>query len=217
MTPYRGRASAAPVGPARHLGRLHQDLRDLGRRLREAIAQAVGRTAADVVTESVRHVLADVGTACPPSYGPALGPGLPREPWYGTHESAWSSEEDYVDDGGPYRRAAYRGREAFDTDPAGAPGPDGVPRAEAWVLGLADGLEVAAWWLRQSPHRAPGQAALDAALVAVAAALLGGESVLAAVGLAAAAVRLLALADAARSGAAALRRAAGGLDEPDRP
>jgi hypothetical protein len=81
MTSYRGHASPAPAGPARYLGHLHQDLTDLGRRLREAIAQAVGRTAADIVTESVRRALAGALTLPPPARpghrsGPVPGPAV---------------------------------------------------------------------------------------------------------------------------------------------
>jgi hypothetical protein len=213
MTSYRGHASPAPVGPARYLGHLHQDLTDLGRRLREAIAQAVGRTAADIVTESVRRALAGALTLAPP-HGPAIVAGLSRDPRYGPGEPAWPPEDDPLDEGGQYRRDAYRGGEAFDGDPARTPGQDEGPREEAWILRLAAGLEVASWWLRNSPGLTPGQAALAAALVAAVVALLGGGSVLAAVGLAAAALRLLAVADAARSGAAALGRAADECDEP---
>jgi hypothetical protein len=218
MTSYRGRTPAAPVSTARHLGRLHQDLSDLGRRLREAIALAVGRAASDVVIEAVCHALAGVDTFCPPPYGPARWPDLHRDSWYGHEEPAWSPGAGYPDEVAPHGRDPYRGGELFGADPDETPGPEGAPRAGAWVLGLAAGLEVAAWCLRNVPGLTPSQAALAAALVAVAAALLGGESVLAAVGLAAAAVRLLALAAAARSGAAALRRpAAGGPEEPARP
>jgi hypothetical protein len=105
----------------------------------------------------------------------------------------------------------------LDADPAGTPGQDEAAREEAWILLLAAGLEVVSWWLRHSPGLTPGQAALAAALVTAVVALLGGESVLAAVGLAAAALRLLAVADAARSGAAALGRAVDEGDEPGRP
>src|SRR5947209_6128958 len=79
-----------PAGRAlsQHLGTLRSSLDRLGGRLREAIAAAVGRAAADAVREAVRALLAEL-----PEAPERETPGRVLRPPPGLTRPLWAQEE----------------------------------------------------------------------------------------------------------------------------
>ena len=187
-----------------HLQRLSQVLAALAERLRESLADAVGRTAADALREAVQVALRGPDspqqprlTSSPtarPSPSPRYFDEGDQPPWRGQGTLARRERfsEDEFDRDDPYEPDFYD-----QPDPDEPPARQGVPDPGVRRQALAAGLQAAAWfWARHA-----GRAALPAALaVGLAAGLLtlsaGGQ--LGAAALVASALSLLYLADLAR-------------------
>jgi hypothetical protein len=193
----------APVSRLRRAGRalaeqaerLHQSLESLGERLNRGIAGEVARAVAAAAGEAVRAAL-----DCRPADNfrrDYARPGPQSGTWDDPREPEWSDGLDDAPlrdewDGGPWD-------EPDETSHRPSPAPQAGPQ----VLPLAwQGL----LWLLGRRGR---WAALGAGLLAAAAALTGDPLLASAAGAAALVGGLLALSDAARSGAAALSRAVG--------
>jgi hypothetical protein len=190
MSAIRGRL-------ARHLGRLQQNLDAVGEQVREAIAHAVGRTAAEAIGEAVYEAL------CSPD-GPS-GSASRYTPRYSDHSSyprrAWDEPEWRRDAARSYERDPYD----YDDDPRynddlepedRSALPDGC-RARHWHRAIAAGLQAAAWWLRRHPGQVSLLAALAVGAVAGLAVLAGHISGIA--GVIASALGLAYLLDLMRS------------------
>jgi hypothetical protein len=187
---------------------LHEALADLGRRLREHIAQAVGGHLGEAVRDAVRAAL----DRCLP--GPDPGGQRYHEPWPGRQGQGLpyhqSNYEHHRYQRSPVQEYGYEEEhEHFHQQPqaARAARPGGPP--PYWSV-LPAALQLAGWCLRRlrGRHRAFGLAAVGAAagVTAVVAGPLAG-AVAAAAGTA---LLLTSLADAARD-------AVGGLiEDPER-
>ena len=205
MYPPSFPARPAHGGLPVHLQRLGQVLAALAERLRESLADAVGRTAADALREAVQAALR--GPDCPQqprlTSSPTGRPG-PAPRYFERDEPSWRSQsgtlarrerfyQDEFDPDDPYERDFYDDEPDPDELPARQEVADPRLRRQA----LAAGLQAAAWfWARHA-----GRAALPAALaVGLAAGLLtlsdGGQ--LGAAALVASGLSLLYLADLVR-------------------
>src|SRR5437764_10284716 len=97
MRPFNSLFKPAGRALAGHLGTLRSSLDRLGARLREAIAAAVGRAAADAVREAVRALLSELPEAPEPQLSGRVlrpPPGLARPLW-GQDEDQRHRLEDY--------------------------------------------------------------------------------------------------------------------------
>ncbi len=187
---------------APHVHQLRRGLASLGGRLRQSIANSIGRTVADVVTEAV-----DAALATPDdqngSYRPSLPTSVPvrsRDWWDRPGESTWDRPEESYD---PYARA-YRDYDGgMDQDRDHEPQPLDDPKPGRFGRALAAGLQAAGWWMQRHRGRLSLVIAAGVGLAAGIAALLdGGPFGIA--GLVASALGLLALDGVFRSGAEAL-------------
>src|SRR4051812_1005405 len=204
MSPYASARGTA----AGHLVNLRGALDALGEQLREAVARAVGRAAGDALRDAL-HAALDAGRRGPARATPHAGlpqwwdsrdrPAWGRDPDEARYAAAYREDDRYADDyGEPNDEDAESGRADPGTPPR--PSQDIRPR---WVRALTAGVQAAAWWLRRGPGRPSLLGAAAVGLVAGLAAFAGGP-LAGAAGVAASALALLALADAAREGAAAL-------------
>jgi hypothetical protein len=184
---------------------LQAELDEVGQRLREMIAQALGRTTAQAVTESVHLALSGDGPLpSPPPSRPAIVPGRSSSLWQEPAQPDWLHDEDdrYGRDLPELRDREDQtldGNQQLDTDASDK------SQDMAWSRSLAVGLEIAAWWLRQQQppsHRRLVLVGLAAASVT----LLGGEALVLSARLALSLLHLLVLADTCQSGAAVLYR-----------
>jgi hypothetical protein len=185
---------------------LQAELDEVGQRLREMIAQALGRTIAQAVTESVQLALSDDSPLpSPPPARPAIVPGR-SSLWQEPAQPDWPHDADdrYGSDLPDLRD---REGQAFDDHQQLATNASDESQDMAWSRSLAVGLEIAAWWLRQDQppsHRSLVLVGLAAAGVT----LLGGEAVVLSARLALALLHLLVLADSCQSSTTVLFRAA---------
>jgi hypothetical protein len=154
---------------ARHLGRLQQSLDSVAEQVREAVANAVGRTMAEAVYEALR---------------PRAGPGypLPHSSYSGrgsTSRRDWEERAWDRDSGRSDWRDAYDDDyddPRYDDDPEPASSRQDEPRTGRWGRAVAAGLQAAAWWLRRHPGRVSLLAALAVGAVAGLAVLAGHVS-----------------------------------------
>jgi hypothetical protein len=189
---------------AGHLARLGGTLASLAAELREAVARAVSRSAADVVREAVQAALdgASVGRhSLPP---PRQGPRYPSSSW---HEpgSPWSRDADDVRDrDDPYWSDDDYGRPRYVTpdNPEDEDAPRAGFRPGAWGRAFTAGCQAAAWWLRGRPGPFSLPVVLAVGLAAGLMALISEPLAAATLALAGLVVTVLGLRDAARSGAA---------------
>jgi len=181
--------------------RLHVALESLAAEVRAAIARAVGKATGEAVREALRVILDG-----PPGRLPDDRPPDRERVWGEPARRSWptTSYDPYAQD--PYNRDPDDPEEdtAYGYVPADAEASEGsaeAMRAGAWSRAVATGCQAASWWLR----RHPGQFSLiAAAAIGVAAgvcSLVGGKFVAASSAVAASALGILALADAARSAA----------------
>jgi hypothetical protein len=191
---------------AGHVRRLRAALEALAAQVRAALARAVGRATGDAVQDALRLILdgppLERAAARDPPAGddglwgaPAPAPWRripPRDPW---RQDPYDPYDDPEGD-------AWDGREPPDAEPQ-MPEPPAPVAAGAWSRAVAVGCQASAWWLRRHPGRFALVAALGVGVAAGAAALVGGPSVAGASAAMAAAVGVLALADAARAAALA--------------
>jgi hypothetical protein len=189
---------------AGQLGRLHDTLERLAGEVRAAIARAIGQATGDTVREALRVILD----------GPPERPGYERSDdrdggWGQTRRPSWPATRSYD---------AY-GRDPYERDPdddpdenprhryaseEGDPPVDqsiDAPRPGRWSRAVAVGCQAAAWWLRRHPGPFSLVAAAGVGVAAGVATLVGSPLVAGASAVAASALGLLALADAARSAA----------------
>src|SRR5829696_8890340 len=134
----------ALAGPARRyladrLGRLHDALAGLTRRLHESIASVVGSHVGDAVREAVEAAL-ERGRATP---RPAPYPA--GDPYARPYADRYPEETPGLDDPGPFWHDA-RPPEAPPAPPAPdpPPAPGSSPR---WRTLLPAALQAAAWWM----------------------------------------------------------------------
>jgi hypothetical protein len=185
---------------------LQAELDEVGQRLREMIAQALGHTIAQAVTESVHLALGGVSPLpSPPPSRSAIVPGRSSSLWQEPAQPDWLHDEDdrYGNDVQAFRdddEDAFRNEESLQTNAQES-------QDMAWSRSLAVGLEIAAWWLRQQQPPSHRRLVL-VGLAAAGVTLLGGEAVVLSARLALALLHLLVLADTCQSGAAVLYRAA---------
>ena len=197
-------ARPAHGGLPAHLQRLGQVLAALAERLRESLADAVGRTAADALREAVQAALRAPDSSLPRLTSAPTGRAGPAPRFYDRDEPPWRGQggtlarrerfhEDDLDRDESYERDFYDD----EPDPDELPTRQEAPGSGAQRRALATGLQAAAWfWARQA-----GRASVPAALaVGLAAGLLtlsdGGQ--LGAAALVASGLSLLYLADLVR-------------------
>jgi hypothetical protein len=207
MTSPDPRGSPSRRRLVRHLGRLQAELDEVGQRLREMIAQALGRTIDQAVTESVHLALSGHSPLpSPPPARPAIVPGRSSSLWQEPAQPDWLHDED---DRYGYDLPELRDREgqAFDDDQQSDTNASDESKDMAWSRSLAVGLEIAAWWLLQDQPPSRRRLIL-VGLAAAGVTLLGGEALVLSARLALALLHLLVLADACQSGAGVLYRVA---------
>ena len=187
----------------RHLGRLGDSLARLAGQVREAVAQAIGQAVAGAVGEAV-HAALDSRPAHPALLPGPAGP-LRRSPalWREPGDRSWLDDPD-----DPDRLPARYDDDLPDEEDLDDPSPGDVerPATSPWPRALAAGCQAVAWWLGRRPGRLSLPAALGVGLAAATVALVSESVAVAGACLAGLAVAVLALADATRSGAAALAR-----------
>jgi hypothetical protein len=196
----------ARLSLAGRLDRLRHALDVVGGELAEGVADA----AAQAVSGAVRDAVLALLTAgrnhtpllqrdrfgSPPDLRPSLWSGLdqsdqPDEP----EDAPWDDREEGPWPGSP-------GDRHIPATPT--PAPAAQPRVRRWASALAAGWRAGLWWLRRRPGRSTLLTALGVGLAAGLGAFLVASLVPAGVGLLGSALDLAALADVARSGAAAL-------------
>jgi hypothetical protein len=194
------------------LDQLHRTLVTLTERVRQTIAEAVGRAVHGVVAETVRAVLDQLHGPLPvhrqlePRGGRRLDDpgglfpgGVPPDDFAEEEERPYNSFADDRLPASPYRETA------FDEEPE-PPSPDEVPGRppSRWRAWLALCLQAVAWWLRRG-LAVPLMATAGIALAGGALSCLGGGHLLAAgVGAARSASELLAVTHNTSAGAGAL-------------
>jgi hypothetical protein len=170
MSPFSERPT--PLGfPARsgHLDRLHGNLLDLDERLREAVAQAIGQTAAGVVRQVVLSLLGDADggpTLLRPSPRPA-GPSRPL--WQTLGDAEERDRPPWLDEP---EEDPFRADRDRDTDRDRV---IEIPRPSFWRKALAAALPAVGWWLHRQADRRVAGAALGCGLVCGLALYFGGR------------------------------------------
>jgi hypothetical protein len=185
---------------------LQAELDEVGQRLREMIAQALGRTIAQAVTESVQLALSGESLLpSPPPCRPAILPGRSSSLWQEPAQPGWRHDEDdrYGYDVEAFRdddEDAFRDEESLQTNAH-------ENQEAAWSRSLAACLEIAAWYLRlqQPPSRRQRP---DPPAPLAGGTLLGGEVIVLSARLALALLHLLLLADTCQTGEGVFYRAA---------
>jgi hypothetical protein len=195
------------------LDQLHRTLVTLTERVRQTIAEAVGRAVSGVVQETVRAVLDQLHGPLPVhrqlGYEPrrsrftdpgGLFPGgVPPDDFAEEEERPYNSFTDERFPSSPYRETA------FDEEPE-SPSPDEVPARppSRWRSWLALCLQAVAWWLRRG-LAVPLMATMGFALAGGVLAWAGGGHLLAAgIGAARSASELVSMAHNTTAGAGAL-------------
>jgi hypothetical protein len=197
MSPSRSWLQRAHRALASHVDRLQDTLAVLTVRVRETVAQAVSSNLAGAIREAVHALFTDDTPSNPP-------PSYPRPPYrfpppWGEPERYDRAEEDDLPppDWSHDQPRAWREVECSPPEPTRPQGHDEQRRA-CLHHALAIGCQAAAWWLRRQVNRASAFAAFGIGLLASGAAFIAG------IGLADAALHLMNLADAVRSGTHAL-------------
>jgi hypothetical protein len=194
---------------AEKLDQLHRTLVTLTDRVRQAIAEAVGKAVSGVVQETVRAVLDQLHGPLPDRRQ------LEHEPRNGRFHDPGGlfpggvPPDDFAEDERPYgsfaderfHERSYR-ETAFDEEPS--PEEEQVQKPSRWRSWLALALQAVAWWLRRG-LAVPFLATVGLALAGVALTWIGGGHLLAAgIGAARSASELLAMAHNTSAGAGAL-------------
>jgi hypothetical protein len=189
---------------AGQLGRLHATLERLSQEIRAAIARAIGQATGETVREALGVILD----------GPTGRPTYDRlddrdDGWGQTRRPSWPATRTYDSySRDPYERDPDDGfdedrrrQDADDEDDPPADQSIDAPRRRNWSRAVATGCQAAAWWLRR--HQGPFSlvAAAGIGIAAGFAMFVSGPLVSGASAVAASALGLLALADAARSAA----------------
>jgi hypothetical protein len=193
--PFR-RAGRLLVG---HVRRLQSSLEQLGAQVRAAIARIIGQATGDAVRDALAIIL-DGPPGRSPNYeareersGSWNEPRRPSWPSSSYDPYRHNSDEDDEEPAYGYSRSA---EEMVAPTPASDTGHVGV-----WSRAVAAGCQTAGWWLRKYPGPMSWVAAVGVGLAAGATTLFGGPFVAAGSAVTAAALGVLAVADAARSAA----------------
>jgi hypothetical protein len=183
---------------AARLDRLRDILDGLRHTLRETVLRSVGETVGAAVREALAAVLAH-GTPEEEMFHSDFSPHAHDPPWWdGPAEPPPSHDEwEWLDTPPDHDCAPSTG--------APAPGPESRRTTVTSLLLL--GCQAAAWWLRRQRQHFPTLAALGIGTACGLATYLGAPVLIAGLGLAGSVLSLVALAGAARAGAAALGRA----------
>jgi hypothetical protein len=202
LTPSLWRVGRLVTG---QLERLHATLERLAGEVRTAIARAIGQVTGETVREALCVILD----------GPIERPGQydrlddRSDGWGQTRHPAWPttrSHDSYSRD--PYDRDPYEDpeddrRQRYDSeDRPPVEREVDVPRRGTWSRAVAVGCQAASWWLRNHTGRLSLIAAAGIGMAAGVATLVNSPLIAGATAVAASALGLLALADAARSATA---------------
>jgi hypothetical protein len=177
--------------------RMRANLEDLARQVREAVARTVSQSIAEATHEALQLALEG-----PPDGSDTWSPRYeePRRSWDETSSSPrrWPSQSSYAGYGPS--EAEYDWSDEHDrSESAQANESAANPQPRRWSRAVTVGCQAAAWWPRRHQGRFSGVVATGIGFAAGVVALLASP-VLANAGTAAAtALRVLALADAARS------------------
>ena len=187
-----------------HARRLQSSLESLAGQVRAAIARIVGQATGDAMRDAVAVILD--GTPARPAREELREER--ERPWTSQRRPAWpnSAYDPYAQD--PYGRDPdeqypeserhYSPPEEDESPQQGSTGPEQPGR---WSQAVATGCQAAGWWLKRHPGRCSVLAAIGVGVAAGVAALFGGPLVAGGSALAATALGILALTDAARSAA----------------
>jgi hypothetical protein len=189
---------------ADHARRLQSALESLANQVRAAIARIIGQATGDAMRDAVTVILDG-----PPARPAGDDVREERErPWNSPRRSSWpnSAYDPYAPD--PYGRDSderypepergYTPPEEDDPHQERSAGPEQPGR---WSQAVATGCQAAGWWLKRHPGRLSVIAAVGVGVAAGFAALFGGPLVVSGSALAASALGILALTNAARSAA----------------
>jgi hypothetical protein len=201
LSPFRqvGRLVAVQVG------RLRAALESLAGEVRAAVARAVGQATGEAVREALRVILDGRPERRGYHESPDDGEGAWGEPRHSTWPAHRASD--------PYARDPDEPDPDEDPDHAPKPSnastdvgtPDDEPiawrRAGAWSRAVAAGCQAAAWWLRRHPGPSALAAGIGIGIAAGVVTLVGNPLVAGVSAVAASALAVLALADAARGAA----------------
>ena len=180
-----------------HVDRLHETLVTLTERVRETVAQAVSNNLANAIREAVYALIPDSAPCRPPPRCYQPSPYRQRPTWGEPDRPDREEEDDLPRE--DWSSEPSRGWREVAGEPPEATTAHGEPQRHVrWHRAMALGCQAAAWWLRRQVTRASTVAALGIGVLATAAAFVAG------LGLAEAALQLLSLADAVRSGTHAL-------------
>jgi hypothetical protein len=128
------------------LERLREALENLGKRLRESIAELVGRHLGDALRELFERLLRLPPTLRPPDYP------SPRHPSY--HNPSYEPDDPYQEQGF-WGNSAPMERDSFPPSPLPPEpvAPEPTPRPSRWRSLLAGLTQLAGWWLQSKPRR----------------------------------------------------------------
>ena len=187
---------------AGQLGRLHDTLERLAGEVRAAIARAIGQATGDTVREALRVILD--GPPERPTYERSDdrdgGWGQPRRPsWPATRSYDTYGRDPYERDPDEDPDENRQRRYACDEEDPPTDQSIDAPRPGSWSRAVAVGCQAASWWLRR--HQGPFSliAAAGIGIAAGVATFVSSPLVSGVSAVAASALGLLALADAAQS------------------
>jgi hypothetical protein len=186
-----------------HLARLRRSFDTMAEQVRDAIARAIGRTAAEAITEAVHAALSErdgMPTLLP---APSRSSSRPHALWDGPDERRWTDDRNDLHKSGRYADDDGLADDE-DLDDDGAPDSQPTPHTSLVSRALAVGCRATAYWLDQHPGPFSLIAAVGVGVAAGVTILITGPSLTCASGVAASAFSLLALVDALRSGTALL-------------
>lgn len=207
MTRYHARASPSSDPLARHLDTLASSFDLIGERLREAIADAVGRTVADGVGEAVLAALSGPDAASHRHRSSSCSWSGRSSGWDEPERLSWARDDH--DHGERFDVSRYDDADPYDEDPAydTSAEPGAEPKPMPWAVAVTAGLQAAAWNLSRNPGQKSVSGSVGVGLLAFLLTWLGGQSAVVVAGLAASALGLLSLPDLCNYGIAFLRQA----------
>jgi hypothetical protein len=189
---------------ADHTRRLQSSLESLASQVRAAIARIVGQATGDAMRDALSVILD--GPPAQPTRDEYLEDR--ERPWNPPRRPSWpnSTYDPYARD--PYDRddderfpEPERRCSPAEENEAHLQRAPGSEQPGRWSRALATGCQAAGWWLKRHPGRLSLLAAVGVGVAAGIAALFGGPYVAGGSALAASALGILALTDAARSAA----------------
>lgn len=171
-----------PLTLAERLEQLNDNLQEMGDRLKEAIAAAIGTTVADAVRDTVHNLLGGEDRGLPQH----------RDSWeddnYRGGRRAWDEPDD------PWREP-----DPYDPQPLRRSVSPRRVGSNRWGQALTAALQTSLWWLREQKSRRPVLATSAVALAAGVTAFFYGPALAAGVGVLASVVSLVLTTEGARS------------------